>query len=414
MRLAIIDLMFSWPPHGGADVDIYHVLKTLAKTGQEVHLFGVAETGSWESGAFDPNALPFPATRLELTQREFAPHLLARRVRETVAAWRPDAVIVADGFFLKPFVWGALADYPILARYFAHEFACHRDVLRFKNGAPCPNDYLNTPDTCRACAFEKLGVDIASGHSLAWTREYLAAQAYGPAHYDRLHALLPQLDGFIVYNDELREQFSTYSASVFVAPGGVDPDALPYAPPRSRRADEKKVVLMTGRAEDTAKGVSVLMEAGERLWNERRDFIIRVTLPEDSPRHDWFQPVGWTDHQEIHALYAGADVVVVPSIWDEPFGMVAVEAMAVGRPVCASRVGGLKDSVLHLKTGFHFARGDAAELAKQLGLLLDNPDLRLRMGEAGRKRVEEEFAWERVVARHYTPILAFLAACRKG
>jgi len=87
--------------------------------------------------------------------------------------------------------------------------------------------------------------------------------------------------------------------------------------------------------------------------------------------------------------------------------------MAVGSPVCASRAGGLQQTVRHLQTGFLFDRGDAPELAKQLAVLLDNPDLRLRMGEAGRRLVEEEYGWERVLARYYAPVLAFLAACEK-
>lgn len=414
MRLAIVDLMFSWPPHGGADVDIFHVLKTLARTGQDVHLFGTGEVGSWERGAFDPDALPFPATRIELALGDFAPIRLTGRIQAAVAASRPDGVVVADGFFLKPYVWDALSGYPVLARYFAHEFGCHRDVLRFKDNAPCPNHYLHTPDTCRVCAFERLGSDIKHGHALAWTREYLAAQAYRPAYYKQLKNSLANVNGFMVNNAELREEFLEFSDTVFVTPGGVDLDAFPYTPPAHRGPHDKKIVFMAGRAEDPAKGLHVLREAGTQLWEERRDFEIRVTLPEDSPRQEWFQPLGWRSHQETLRLYAEADIVVVPSVWDEPFGIVAVEAMAVGRPVCATRAGGLKDTVRHLETGFHFARGNAAELAKQLAMLMDNPDLRLRMGEAGRKRVEEEFAWERVVAKHYTPILAFLAACKKG
>lgn len=414
MRLAIVDLMFSWPPHGGADVDMYHVLKTLVKIGQDVHLFGAAERGSWERGAFDPDTLPFPATRIELAPGDFAPRRLVSRVQDVVIAWRPDAVIVADGFFLKPFVWTALSAYPTMARYFAHEFGCHRDVLRFKNGAPCPNHYLHTPDACRACAFEWLSADIKHGHALAWTREYLAASAYQPAYHATLKNSLSKLKGFMVYNAELRDEFLEFSDNVFITAGGVDLDAFPYTPPAARGAGDKKIIFMAGRAEDPAKGVQVLHEAGARLWEERRDFEIRVTLPEDTPRLEWFQPLGWRSHHEIVSLYAESDIVVVPSIWNETFGIVAVEAMAVGRPVCASRAGGLKDSVRHLETGFHFERGDAAELAKQLALLLDNPDLRLRMGEAGRKRAEDEFAWERIVAKHYTPILAFLAAHKKG
>ncbi len=167
---------------------------------------------------------------------------------------------------------------------------------------------------------------------------------------------------------------------------------------------------MTGRAEDPMKGLDVLLSAGERLWRDRRDFVVWATLPEDAPATPWFRAIGWREHAATAALYRQADVVVVPSVWDEPFGLTALEAMATGRPVCASRVGGLCHTVRHLETGFLFPRGDAEELAKQLALLLDNASMRADMGRAGREVVEAEYTWPNVIARHYTRLLAHLAA----
>jgi len=85
--------------------------------------------------------------------------------------------------------------------------------------------------------------------------------------------------------------------------------------------------------------------------------------------------------------------------------LVAVEAMASGRPVCASRVGGLQDIVVHGETGFLFDRGDSGALADSLVRLLDDANLRQRMGEAGRKRAEGEYDWKRIAAVHYPPLL---------
>lgn len=414
MRLAFVDLLFSWPPHGGADVDLYHVVRGLQAMGQEVHLFVTADVTSWERGAFSPDALPFPATRLAFTSRTFTRRRVPALVRQAVDSWRPDAVIVADGFFLKPYVCNALSDYPLLARYYAYEAACHRDILRFRNGTPCPNHYLYTPDACRRCAVDHLAPDIRAGRKRAWLQEYLAARAYAPDYHAMFAQSLARLDAVLVSNNNMKEQLAGFCPTVFIAPGGVHLDAFPFTPPSEKPLSAPKSILMPGRAEDPTKGVHVLRAAGEILWQQRRDFVIHATMPEDTPSNDWFRPIGWCDHRLAARLYAQSDVAVVPSVWDEPFGLVAVEAMAVGRPVCASRVGGLQHIVRHLETGFVFDRGDAPELAKQLAVLLDNPDLRKRMGEAGRRRVEEEFAWERVLARYYTPILAFLAACEKG
>jgi len=84
------------------------------------------------------------------------------------------------------------------------------------------------------------------------------------------------------------------------------------------------------------------------------------------------------------------DVLVVPSLWDEPFGLVAVEGMARGLPVVATRSGGLVEIVDHNVTGF-LADKNAASLRDAVERLLADPGLRSAMGERGRARVESEF-----------------------
>ena len=143
----------------------------------------------------------------------------------------------------------------------------------------------------------------------------------------------------------------------------------------------------------------------ERLARERSDFEIHVTHTDRSLSDERFKAIGWHDHAAIMKLYQHADLCVVPSIWEEPFGLVAVEAMASGRPVCVSRVGGLQDIVTHGETGFIFDPGDSTALAGFLARLLDDGDLRKRMGASARQRAEEEYDWKRIVAKHYGPIL---------
>ena len=111
-----------------------------------------------------------------------------------------------------------------------------------------------------------------------------------------------------------------------------------------------------------------------------------------------------------------ADVVVFPTIAQEALGRTAVEAMAAGRPVVASRIGGLPFTVADGATGLLCEPGDPADLARQIGRLLDDPALRRRMGLAGRRRFEEEFTWETVIERYYRPLLACrtAVACAVG
>jgi glycosyltransferase involved in cell wall biosynthesis len=79
-------------------------------------------------------------------------------------------------------------------------------------------------------------------------------------------------------------------------------------------------------------------------------------------------------------------VGVVPSIWPEPFGQVAIEAMASGKPVVASAIGGLSDIVLDGETGLLVEPGNAEALREALRTLLLDPVKREKMGMVGRQR----------------------------
>jgi glycosyltransferase involved in cell wall biosynthesis len=100
-------------------------------------------------------------------------------------------------------------------------------------------------------------------------------------------------------------------------------------------------------------------------------------------------------HDELHELYARAAVVACPSR-REGFGVACLEAMAHGRPVVATRVGGLLDLVVDGETGIVVPPRDPAALRSALDRLLADPDLRRRLGMAGRDRARTQFSWERV------------------
>jgi glycosyltransferase involved in cell wall biosynthesis len=90
-------------------------------------------------------------------------------------------------------------------------------------------------------------------------------------------------------------------------------------------------------------------------------------------------------------ILARADVVWVPSLQPRGFN-VALEAMAAGKPVVASRLPGLAEIVQDGETGFLIQPGDKVSLARQTRCLLDNADRARQMGEAGRRRVQERFS----------------------
>jgi len=100
---------------------------------------------------------------------------------------------------------------------------------------------------------------------------------------------------------------------------------------------------------------------------------------------------GWVSEPETADLCAAARAVVVPSLWHEPAGLVAVEAAAYGRPVVASAVGGLPEMVVEGVTGLVVAPGDVDGLAGAIRRLCDDADLAARLGENGRVRARRDF-----------------------
>lgn len=108
--------------------------------------------------------------------------------------------------------------------------------------------------------------------------------------------------------------------------------------------------------------------------------------------------LGKVAYNDMPAVYQAADVFVCPSVWDDPFPLVNLEAMATGLPVVATRAGGNPEAIVDGVTGFLVPPADADALAGALRGLLDNPSLRQRMGEEGLRRAQE-FTWEAIAGQ---------------
>ncbi len=217
------------------------------------------------------------------------------------------------------------------------------------------------------------------------------------------------MDRIIVSNNAQLEQLGRHRGKGVVLTGGVSASLIPAAAEaRSDASGRDKIIVMTGRVEAATKGLDVLLKAGELLAQRRRDFQIWATHFDPRESREHYVAAGWLSHEETMRLYGQADIAVVPSLWQEPFGLVAVEAMAAGLPVCASDTGGLRDIVVHDETGFLFPPGDAETLASRLEVLLDSGALRNRLGQAGRARVLSRFTWDAVIENQYLPLLESL------
>jgi glycosyltransferase involved in cell wall biosynthesis len=181
--------------------------------------------------------------------------------------------------------------------------------------------------------------------------------------------------------------------------------------------DDGGYVLFVGRLV-AQKGVDLLLKAFPAVLarcpearlvivgdGELELYLQRVVRTLGFPDRVTF--AGWQAGEDLVRLYQEARVVAMPSYY-EPFGIVALEALACGRPLVGSRIGGLEEIVEDGVQGFLVEPGDHLALARRLVALLVDPELRRKMGSAARARAET-FSWHRA-AHRMAGIYAELAA----
>ena len=117
---------------------------------------------------------------------------------------------------------------------------------------------------------------------------------------------------------------------------------------------------------------------------------------------------GWLSRDAVATALYDAEVVVVPSLWPEPFGIVGIEAMAHERPVVAYDVGGVREWLIPDQTGLLVERGDITGLARAVQVLLDQPERGRALGQQGRHIAQSRFS----PARHLQDFLAVAEASR--
>src|ERR1700679_3737840 len=166
------------------------------------------------------------------------------------------------------------------------------------------------------------------------------------------------------------------------------------------------MLFMAAVAGETIKGYHVAHEACRILRQSRSDFELVVTFDPPGPIDEFTRSVGWCSLADLPRHYREADICLVPTIAQDSLSRTSVEAMASGIPVVASRIGGLPYTVTDGVTGLLFEPGDPADLARKITRLLDDTELRFRMGLAGRKRFEDDFVWEDIIERYFRRLLA--------
>ena len=314
-------------------------------------------------------------------------------LRRIVARDRPHVVHAHDWLVYSYLPLRRLGGPPVLLSLHDYGLVCATKRL-FREGVPCSGPRLAK---CIACA---------SGH-------YGTLRGAGLASATRAGdgLLRASIDMFLPVSETvaLGTALASSSARFHVVPNFV-PSDLASRVAASGASDDLPAdfLLYVGDATHD-KGIDTLLAAHAMLPCAPPLVVIgrRYSTALRSPRSD-VRVLGPRDHALTLGAMLRSTMTVVPSLVPETFGMVALEAMSLGRPVVASRVGGLAELIRHGETGLLVAPGDADALRRALERLLQTPAEREAIGVAART-ASCRFAEEAVLPRLEDAYRAVLA-----
>ncbi len=300
-------------------------------------------------------------------------------------------------------VYSALA-MPVRRRAYAtlmtlHDYGlgCARKTLVQRGGARCTGPALRK---CLACAPGQYGAAVG-------TTLVAALRASRPLHR--------RVDRFLAVSSSVQTRVCAYAEGtpVDVVPNFLAGDVTTLASPeRPAFLPEGDGYLLYVGELSEHKGVDVLVRAYRRLADAPPLVLIgRPTPSLQLDRIEGLIVVPGASRPDVVAAFQRSSIAFVPSVWDEPCPTGALEAMACGRPLVASRVGGLPDMVAEGETGILVPPSDEVALARATVELMADDARRERYGAAARERATL-FSEGVVVARIETAYRDTLGALR--
>ncbi|WP_375340862.1 glycosyltransferase family 4 protein [Candidatus Dehalogenimonas loeffleri] len=220
-----------------------------------------------------------------------------------------------------------------------------------------------------------------------------------------------KLQGHIAVSAAARDYHSRYvKADYSVIPNGIDlthfhPDVEPIA----EYCDDKLNLLFVGRLEKR-KGLKYLIDAFKKVHHHNPETRLIIIGPgtrmrpkfekqvRDAHLTDSVVFVDCVSYQDLPRYYKTADIFCAPATGQESFGIILLEAMAAGKPVVASRISGYAGVLTHEQEGLLVKPKNAADLAKALNRLIDDPALRAQLGARGLETVKN-YGWDKVAVR---------------
>ena len=206
---------------------------------------------------------------------------------------------------------------------------------------------------------------------------------YKLRHLRKIRPILKKADKKIAISNFVKNKLKLIGIDSVVIPNPVDIKG-------KKVKDNKFIITYVGDLTYT-KGILQMYNIMKKIAKDNVYFYVLG----DGPLKGCIKSIGnikvfgKIPYKDVLNIYAHSSIVVIPSIWQEPFGRTAIEAMSFGVPVIASKVGGLKDIVKENKTGFLVHPLNIKVWEEKIKLLINDKQLRERMSKAAKKEVKK-------------------------
>ncbi len=396
MRIAL--LSYRSKTHcGGQGVYVRHLSAGLVELGHDVEVF----SGQPYPEVLDPRVRLTEVPSLDL-YREPDPFRFPhpREIRDRIDALELATMWTAG--FPEPRTFSLRAARLLAAR--RGEFDVVHDNQCLGTGLLDIARYLPVVATVHHPITRDRDLDLAAAR---WWRRPAVRRWYGFATMQkRVARRIPDLVTVSSSSAaDIAEDFGVLPEQLHTVPLGVDTDL--FAPAAAPRLPGRIIAIYS--ADRPLKGIGNLLQAVARLRSGHDlDVQLVARLEPNGPTEKLIAELGISDivhissgvsDAELAALFASAEVACIPSLY-EGFSLPAVEAMASGTPVVASRAGALPEVLgPDGECADLVTPGDVDGLTRALSRLLDSPERRHWMGTAGRRRALDVFSWESVAAQ---------------
>ena len=206
----------------------------------------------------------------------------------------------------------------------------------------------------------------------------------------------------------LNSIFNAKNEKIAIIPNGIEPLVTELKTEELfPELKQKKYIFSIGRIVKE-KGFETIIEAA--FIAKRRGLDCFFVVAGKGPMLETYQRqinirnleshlafVGYVTDEQRNALIAGSELAVIPSLY-EPFGIVALETMILGKPTIVSNTGGMKGLVKHFHSGLLMTPGDAESMLEQIDFLINHPHKAEEIGQRGRQIVTSLYGWKRIAS----------------